>query len=145
MKPTEKPEGCLDSNERVRVMFEIKLTTKESVLLDYVLTLHQYDENLLGKLVAPLHYGIIRAANAEVLCGLTDILEVDEADKVVFDEVIAMIPPIFIIGGEEVGFTLKCKLYAARFGWEDAKSGKDHTQNKTEDGAESEDRAIPYS
>ena len=108
--------------------FTVQLTLKESVLIDHVLTLHQWDREFLGQLMT--EFRLIREANARVLCGGTD--------KIVFacerttDEVIAMIPPIFVIGGEEVGFSLKTKMYNGRYNLKEKEdANRDTNKNDT--------------
>ncbi|MBI2829631.1 MAG: hypothetical protein HYX81_00565 [Chloroflexi bacterium] len=110
-------------------VYKIPLAQKESILLDYVLTLQHWDPHYLEELMTK--YLAIRESNARVLTGVTSYLEVD--DSPVFDEVIAMVPPLFVIGGEEVGFSLKTKLYRARYSLE--KEVEDARKNRPYDEA----------
>lgn len=90
----------------------IPLSKDEAVLLDWVLTLHTFDLDLLGRLVS--RYWQIRYEVAKVLIGESQSIDVETGDE--FDEVLTMVPILFSIGGENIGGPLKEKLYRAKIG-----------------------------
>ena len=120
----------------------INICLEESILLDYVLTLHQWDDILLSKLL--VDFKEIRQNNAKVFCGITDLLELPE-DEAQLDIIIALVPPIFVIGGQEVGYSLKKKLYQFRYNLQEIKNdSKSETGDKTKDSPSSSNSTFPH-
>ena len=90
----------------------IAVTRNEAVLLDYLLTAHSWDEALLERLQSHFVRGIRREA-ARVLTGHTDSVVLEENT---ISYLVALVPPIFPMGAEDVGLNLKRKLYLALYG-----------------------------
>lgn len=112
-------------------MYKIKTTPNELLLLDWVLTMHSWDQSLLDKLTRD--YSKLRESIGLVLTEVFDTVQIESHQ---IDELMAMIPIMFRIGGEDVGLSLKKKLWRARLNLadpEETHANQDYPQSNTED------------
>lgn len=104
----------------------IEVTAEEAMLIDWVFTMHGFDETLLNWLMLPDIKGLREKAGEIIVKGDGRINFSDDDLKIL----LVLIPITHRWGEIDVGYSLKKKLYKAYLGI------GDNTESKTEDKAE---------
>jgi hypothetical protein len=87
--------------------FIVPVTFAEAHLLDWVLTAHQWDQALVDKLDTERMW-LLREEVGRRLVGHTDVVNLEHEDVRLL---LVITPVLFAVGTEEVGSSLKRKLY----------------------------------
>lgn len=92
--------------------FRIKATAQEGMLVDWVLTLHNYSADYLEYLMKP-DVQQMRYQAGKIIVDETGEFELLEGE---LKWLLAILPITFRFGKEDVGFSLKKKMYEAYLG-----------------------------
>jgi hypothetical protein len=92
--------------------YRIETEAQEAMLLDWVLTLHSYSADTLEYLMKPNVQQMRNQAGHIIIDGTGELELLEEELK----WLLAIVPITFRFGKEDVGFTLKRKLYEAYLG-----------------------------
>ena len=107
------------------------ITRKESRLIDWIITLHSWDNDLFERLRSPdkmnLRERIGEAFISEELNSIFDV----EITKDELQDLLVLIPNSYQIGSEDVGMSLKVKLYKLLLGI--SEEGGELNANKNSD------------
>lgn len=88
--------------------YKLHLTLDEAYLIDWLITLHSYDGELYERLNSP-ELIALKSELGKILLGERDYIEIEEIE---FKWIFTSCPITFRWGyGEDVGMTLKTKLY----------------------------------
>jgi len=88
--------------------YKLHLTLDEAYLIDWLITLHSYDGELYERLNSP-ELIALKSELGKILLGERDYIEIEETE---FKWIFTSCPITFRWGyGEDVGMTLKTKLY----------------------------------
>ncbi len=90
----------------------IKATAQEAMLIDWILTLHTYDAEYLDYLMKPDIQQLRYQAGKIIIDGEGEFELVEDEIK----WLLAIVPITFRFGKEDVGFSLKKKLYESLLG-----------------------------
>ena len=119
----------------------IELVAEEAMLLDWVLTLHSYDEAFLGWLMQPDVQQWRYQAGTIIVKGKGTISLQDDDIKVL----LAFIPITFRFDEVDVGFSLKTKLYRSYLNIPEEKedASKGTAEASTQDNSEPRTESVP--
>ncbi|MEX2430534.1 MAG: hypothetical protein WD645_01280 [Dehalococcoidia bacterium] len=92
--------------------YVVPVSFAEAHLLDWVLTAHQWDQELISRLDTDRIWAI-REEVARRLVGHTDVVSLEHDDVRLL---LIITPVLFAVGTEEVGSSLKRKLYECLVG-----------------------------
>ena len=92
--------------------YRVETDAQEAMLVDWVLTLHSYSADYLDYLMKP-DIQQMRYQAGQIIIDGTGELELLEAEM---KWLLAIVPITFRFGKEDVGFSLKKKLYEAYLG-----------------------------
>lgn len=90
----------------------IKVVPEEAALIDWVLTAHTWDADLIDRLDTP-KYWALREQVGRVLVGHTDQMVLEDDDV---HHLLILVPILFAVGHVEAGSALKTKLYECLVG-----------------------------
>ncbi|MBI2869871.1 MAG: hypothetical protein HYX96_08615 [Chloroflexi bacterium] len=92
--------------------YKIKATDQEAMLVDWVLTMHSYSEEYLDYLMKPDIQELRFQAGRIIIRGEGELELTEEEIR----WLLAILPITFRFGKEDVGYSLKKKLYGAYLG-----------------------------
>jgi len=92
--------------------FRVPVTAQEAMLVDWVLTMHSYSADFLEYLMKP-NVQETRYQAGRIIIDNTGTFELLEEE---IKWLLAILPITFRFGKEDVGFSLKKKLYEAYLG-----------------------------
>lgn len=94
----------------------IKATVEEAALLDYVLVVHSFDESTFSFMTASGPRSWRHQAGEIIATKQPGALRLQDEE---IEQLLALVPTTFRFGTEDVGLSLKTKLYQALLGLED--------------------------
>lgn len=117
--------------------YTVKANAQEAMLLDWVLTLHTYDPEYLDYLMKPDVQQLRYQAGRIIVDGQGELELLEEEVK----WLLAIVPITFRFGKEDVGFSLKKRLYEAYLGKKPEET-LEEVSNASHNEARSEARGV---
>jgi hypothetical protein len=103
----------------------IQISVSESYVLDWVLTAHSWDPEVIGRLRSASMQDL-RLRIGRVPAGHTNELVLNDEEV---DQLLVLVPVLFMVGTEEVGSSVKKKLYECLIG--EKRDASDARSNET--------------